>query len=92
MGQKLYSIRDDFRWVADSNDSWWYEIDIKKAESNALRARNREAKRLKDLGHEVTIFSLGRQLLSFGGIGTGMPHIELVGKTYGLNFTEKNPQ
>ena len=68
-----------FRWVGD-----WYEYDGKPAEKAALKARNDEAKRLKAEGRTVRKFSLGKQLVSLGGMGTAHPHIELVVPVYGL--------
>jgi hypothetical protein len=78
--QQLFLPLDyGFRWTED-----WYEYDGKPAEQAALKARNAEFKRLKAEGHAVRKFSLGKQLVSRGGIGSGRPHIELVVPCYGL--------
>jgi hypothetical protein len=73
-------INFGFRWTDDD----WYEYDGKEAEKRALRARNAEAKRLEKAGHKVRKFSLGSQLVSRGGIGSGKPHIEILTRAYGL--------
>jgi hypothetical protein len=67
-----------FRWTSDD----WYEYDGKEAERTALRERNAFAKRLKAEGRRVRKGSLGKQLVSMGGIGSGKPHIELVVPVY----------
>lgn len=63
----------------------WYEFDHIMGKRMALKARNAEVKRLRGEGWTVTTFSLGAQLVSKGGIGSGRPHIELVVNVYGFN-------
>ncbi len=85
--QQLFSpLSYGFRWIADGTEHWWYEYDGKDAERAALKARNAEAKRLTKAGRTVRKISLGRQLVSRGGIGTPNPHIELVIPVYGLEI------
>jgi len=80
--QELFNpIETGFRWTET-----WYEYDGKEAEKAALKARNDRAKELKAKGYKVSKFSLGKQLISRGGIGSGRPHIELVVPVYGLNY------
>jgi len=70
-----------FAWTDDG----WYEWDRKEAHKQALRVRNRGAKRLRAQGMTVSCFTHSGQLISRGGIGSGHPHIELVVNVYGLN-------
>ena len=80
--QMIFSgIEFGFRWVAD-----WYEYDGEAAEDKAKAARNDKVKELRAAGRTVKCFSLGRQLRSMGGIGSGHPHIEVVTRTYGINY------
>lgn len=83
--QKTFCPTDyGFRWTEDLNGRW-YEYKGKEAEKAALRARNRVAKQLRAEGWTVKKWSMGRQLVSKGGIGSGRPHIELVVPVYALN-------
>ena len=84
--QTFNPIDYGFRWTpaTDQDPMGWYEYDGKPAERAALKARNAEAKRLEKLGHTVKKSSLGKQLISRGGIGSGRPHIELVVPVYAL--------
>ena len=83
MAQVLFSGTDfGFRWTSDD----WYEYDGSSADKKALQARNKMVKELKSKCITARKFSLGDQLVSFGGIGSGKPHIELVTKCYGLNY------
>ncbi len=82
--QKLYSIHEHFKWVPEPDGTYWYTIDVPAAEKAALQKRNAEAKTLAKQGYRVRKFSLGIQRLSFGGIGTNKPHIELMAKCYAL--------
>jgi len=80
--QKLFDGTDThFRWTK----SGWYEFDHTAARKAALKARNQHARQLSEQGYVVTKFSLGRQLVSRGGIGSDRPHIELEVSCYGLN-------
>lgn len=80
MTDKHFSPTDyGFRWTED-----WYEYDGKPAEQAARRARDQEAKEMKKAGHGIKKYSLGKQLVSKGGIGSGRPHIELSVPVYGL--------
>lgn len=81
MTQKIYAgINYTFEWTED-----WYAWDWKEAHSQALKARNKEAKRLKNLGYTVRKYTSKNQLMSMGGIGSGKPHIELHCNCYVLN-------
>lgn len=81
MSQQTFNPLDyGFRWTSD-----WYEYDGKEAEKKARQARDAEARRLKKNGEQVKKFSLGKQLVSRGGIGSDHPHIELIVPVYGLN-------
>lgn len=83
MTQRIFSGADyGFRWTDDG----WYEYDGKAAEKLALKARNDLARQLKAQGHKPRKFSLGRQLMSRGGIGSGRPHVEIWTKAYGVNW------
>lgn len=73
-----------FRWTDDG----WYEFDAKSAEKAARDARAREAKRLRQEGYNVKLFSTGRQLRSRGGIGSEHPHIEVIATGYYLNYSK----
>lgn len=75
-----------FRWTAptDQDPMGWYEYDGKPAEQAALKARNAEAKRMQKLGYEVRKVSLGKQLMTRGGIGSGHPHIDILAPVYAL--------
>lgn len=90
MAQKTFSPLDyGFRWTdADSGDlsKIWYEYDGKAAERAALQARNAFAKKMKADGFKVRKSSLGKQLMSRGGIGSGRPHIELVVPVYMVDY------
>lgn len=76
-------VKYGFRWIGD-----WYEYDGRPAERRAMSARNSRAKELRKQGFTVTMFSMGSQLRSLGGIGSGRPHIEIWTKAYGLNATK----
>ncbi len=71
-----------FSWTDDG----WYNFDGKLAAKAALKARNTRAKDLAAKGHTVRKGSLGKQLVSRGGIGSGRPHIELVVPVYSLTI------
>ena len=77
-----------FRWTepTEQDPMGWYEYDGKPAEQAALKARNAEAKRLKAAGHQVRKGSLGKQLRTLGGIGSGRPHIDLLVPVYTLTI------
>lgn len=83
MGQQIFSgIEFGFRWRTPD----WYEYDGEAAERLALKARNAKAGKLKAQGIRSYKFSLGLQLRSMGGIGSGHPHIELYVKSYGVRW------
>lgn len=67
-----------FQWTDDD----WYEWDRKGAHSDALKARNAEAKQLKADGWEVRKWTLKDQLITRGGIGSGLPEISMVVTVY----------
>jgi len=81
MIQKIFApIKYTFEWTEN-----WYKWDRDEAHKLALKARNKEAKRLKEDGYKIKKFSNRNQLMSLGGIGSGKPHIELLCNCYGLN-------
>lgn len=73
-------IRYGFEWTQD-----WYTFDARSAEKKALAARNAEVKRLKTEGRTVKTFTLSKQQLTMGGIGSGHPEITVIVSVYGLN-------
>jgi len=68
-------------WTSDG----WYKM-ADDAEKQAMQRRNARAKELKAQGFEVSKGSHSNQLLSFGGIGSGHPHIEILCNCYNLNY------
>ena len=67
----------------------WTETDYSfsdNAEKQAMQARNARAKELKSQGYTVSKRSLRNQLLSFGSIGSGRPHIQIICTCYYLNY------
>lgn len=70
-----------FEWTSDN----WYSWDHKSAHKAALKARNVLANNLKAGGKNVSKFSLGGQLITRGGIGSGHPQIEMFVTVYGVN-------
>lgn len=65
-------------------DGWYaHEPDGAK---KAMQARNQFAKEQKAKGYKVSKFSLPNQLLTFGGINTNHPEIEIVTTCYGVNW------
>jgi hypothetical protein len=71
-----------FKWTNDSNgDPDWYEYDDKRAECATRRARDEFARVQRKAGKTVKC-STTRSLRSFGGIGSGRPHIELIVPMY----------
>ena len=75
--EERFSAADTFRFVGD-----WYEMP--GTDKDALQRRNARARELKAEGHTVRKGSHGVQLRSFGGIGSGRPHIEVLVRTYTL--------
>jgi hypothetical protein len=59
----------------------WYEYDGKPAEKAARKERDDYARAARKRGATVKC-STNRSLRSFGGIGSGRPHIELVVPIY----------
>ena len=70
-------------WTKDG----WYKM-ADDAEKQAMQRRNTRAKELKAQGLEVSKGSRRNQLLSFGGIGSGKPHIEVICTCYYLNYRQ----
>lgn len=80
--QKIFNPFDYcFSWTDDG----WYSWDRREAHSQALKARNAEARRLRKEGYDIRKFSLSGQLVRKGGIGSGKPDVEAVVNCYGLN-------
>ncbi|MHC4302539.1 MAG: hypothetical protein ACYS7Y_35210 [Planctomycetota bacterium] len=67
-----------FKWTNDDScgGMGWYEYD-KSAEKTARKDRDDFARKQRKLGKTVKC-STNRSLRSFGGIGSGRPHIELI--------------
>ena len=87
MPQATFSATDyTFRWAKDSDGEWWYEYDPAEGAKIARRERDAYCKQLKAEGYRPRKFSLGAQLRSFGGIGSGYPHIEVHSKCFGVNW------
>jgi len=84
MGQKVFCGDDfGFRWTEDGK---WYEYDGPPAEKAARQARDKFAKELKARGEKPHRGTLGTQLVSKGGIGSGKSHIEFYTKCYYVNW------
>lgn len=66
----------------DASRDYWHVVET--AES-ARKRRDEYARRMKVDGHKVSKFSLGWQLMSYGGIGSGKAHFTLWVKSYGVN-------
>lgn len=82
MGQQIFNPVDfGFEWTADG----WYAFDRKTAQKAALAARNAAAKAAQLAGKTVHKFSLGSQLITRGGIGSGRPEVSVVVTCYGFN-------
>lgn len=81
--QAIYSPldTDHFRWTDDG----WYTFDEGAAIKAARKQRDDHAKQLKAEGKRVVKFSLGKQLRTLGGIGSGKPQVEFIVPAYGLN-------
>jgi hypothetical protein len=71
-----------FKWTTD-----WYTWDRKRAHSEALKARNAEAKKLRASGYHVRTWTLKDQLITRGGIGSGKPEISMVVNCYAVNYS-----
>lgn len=83
--QKIFNPIDfHFEFTTDN----WYSWDCEKAHKDALKERNILAKQLLSEGWAVHKFSLPKQLVSRGGIGSGHPHIEAIVNCYGLNASK----
>lgn len=74
-------IKYGFEWTADG----WYKWDSKAAHERAKKDRDAAARLAKADGRIVKKWSMGSQLISMGGIGSGHPHIEEVVTVYGIN-------
>lgn len=81
--QRIFSPlnTEHFSWTDDG----WYSFDSVAAHKAARKLRDDMAKELKQSGRTVSKFSLGSQLVSRGGIGSGKPHVEFIVSCYGLN-------
>ena len=84
--QESFSGAKYFEWTNDDKGIW-YSIP-EDADKRALKARNARAKELKKQGYKVTKWSLGSQLMTKGGIGTGKPQIDFWVKCYMLDIIE----
>lgn len=76
--QEKFSAADGFVWSGD-----WYAMSETNAQ--ALARRNARAVELKRAGYRVRKSTSAGQLLSFGGIGSGRPHIEVVVNVYRID-------
>ncbi len=66
----------------DATKDWW---DVVETEMECRQRRDAYVKKVKAEGHKATKFSLGMQLMSYGGIGTGRSHCQIWVKSYGAN-------
>ena len=83
MGRRMFCGDEfGFRWTPGN----WYEYDGPSAEKKARQARDAFAKELAARGEKPRKGSLGSQLVSKGGIGSGRPHIELYTKCFYVNW------
>lgn len=83
MDQQTFNPIDfGFEWTAT-----WYNWNRTEAHKQALAARNKEAKRLREQGKRVHCRTLKNQRITRGGIGSGHPHIEQVVSVYMLTAT-----
>jgi len=71
-----------FEWT----DIGWYKFDRREAHKKAMRERNRMAKVMKDRGHTIRKFSLPKQMITRGGIGSNYPEINVLVTVYGFNI------
>jgi hypothetical protein len=76
MAQEIFKDTK-FEWTTD-----WYNL----VTVDAKAIRESRIKELKARGFSPRKFSLGMQLLSMGGIGSGKPHIEYHAKCFGINY------
>ena len=67
-----------FEWTDDN----WYRL----IPMDAIKERARRIKQLRKQGYKPQRSSLGLQLLSKGGIGSGKPHIEYWTRTYMISY------
>lgn len=85
MAQQIFNpIKYGFEWTTDG----WYKFDVQAAEKKALGERNAEIKRLKAAGRKPKAFTLSKQQMTHGGIGSGHPEISVVVSVYGINCEE----
>ena len=66
----------------DKDKDYWQVIET---EVECRQRRDAYVKKVKKEGHKATKFSMGWQLMSYGGIGSGKSHFELWVKAYGAN-------
>lgn len=78
MAQEIISPRDLGQWVGHDF--------VMPDNSEARKRRDIRFKELKAKGHNPRKFSLPNQLISVGGIGSGMPHNEYVVNAYGIDY------
>ena len=87
MAQKTFNPIDyGFRWTQDGTEFGWYEFDQEAAIKAAKAARDQMAKAAKADGFQVTKFSLGKQRITRGGIGSSYPEVDFILPVYGVNI------
>ena len=64
----------------DASMDYWKVVET---EEQCRQRRDAYVKKVKAEGHKATKFSLGMQLMSYGGIGTGRSHCQIWVKSYG---------
>ena len=72
-----------FAWI-----DGWYSWDFAEGHKAARAARAALAKELKAIGFEPVMSSMGLQLVSRGGVGSGHPHVTFAVTCYMLAWQE----
>lgn len=88
MQQQFFNPVDfGFEWTAcEGFELGWFKFPYEEAIKAARAARDAVAKELKAEGHTVRKVSLGRQLVTRGGLGSGHPEITLEVPVYGIEW------
>lgn len=71
-----------FQWTQDG----WYEWDSAGARSDAMRARNAQARAWTKAGHKVRKWSVAGQRITRGGIGTPNPEVDFIVTVFGCSI------
>lgn len=88
MAQQTFNpINYGFRWTDDGTEFGWYEFDQEAAIKTARKERDALAKELKAEGRTVRKFSMGKQRITRGGIGSGHPEVDFIVPVFGVNYS-----